>query len=235
MQRLRMNRRRIRAPAGRSVSEPAGRPAQTLCRAFPAQRLRSSRARGPTVASSSRPRRSPGRGRRARRSALDQHRAARPGRSRLARGALRLPPAARLRGRPVAQPATEDRRGPRLPVHRPALPGVRQDGRAAQRGRAGHLHRPRLPDHAAELAAAAGGVPVRALPLLDEVREAMLSKGRATCSTRSSTTPSTTASRCCARSATSSSGSRRRSSRGAPRRSCATSPTPSRRSSTSAR
>ena len=66
-------------------------------------------------------------------------------------------------------------------------------------------------------------------------RAALLEGLRATCSTRSSTSASTTASRCCARSGTSSSSSRRTSSAAAPRRSCATSPTRSRRSSTSAR
>src|SRR3954468_20983575 len=55
------------------------------------------------------------------RPSLDQHRAPRPRRACLARGALRVPPA-RLRGRPLAQPAAEDRRVRRLPLHRPPLP-----------------------------------------------------------------------------------------------------------------
>ena len=71
---------------------------------------------------------------------------------------------ARLRGRLLAQPAPEGRRVRRLPVHRAALPALRQDGRPAQRRRARPLRRPRLPDHAPERAAAAARVPVRALP-----------------------------------------------------------------------
>ena len=67
------------------------------------------------------------------------------------RGALRLPPA-RLRGRLLAQPAPEGRRVRRLPVHRAALPALRQAGRAAERRRARHLRRPRLPHHAAQRA-----------------------------------------------------------------------------------
>ena len=82
---------------------------------------------------------------------------------RLAGGALRLP-RPRPRGRALAQPAPEDRRVRRLPVHRPALPGLRPRRRAPERRRAGHLRRPRLPDHDPEPAAAAGRVPVRALP-----------------------------------------------------------------------
>ena len=70
---------------------------------------------------------------------IERPRADRP---RLARGALRLPPA-RLRGRLLAQPAPEGRRVRRLPVHRPALPALRQDGRAPERGRARHLRRAR--------------------------------------------------------------------------------------------
>ena len=152
----------------------------------------------------------------ARRPALDQHRAPARGRPRLARGALRLPPA-RLRGRLLAQPAPEGRRVRRLPVHRPALPALRQDGRPPQRGRARHLRRPGLPDHAAERAAAAGRVPVRALPHATRSCASSSSpRARATCSTRSSTTASTPRSRCCARWATSSSASRRTSSRAAP-------------------
>ena len=58
------------------------------------------------------------------RPALGQHRAPDADRVRLARGAVRLP-RPRPRGRPLAQPASEDRRVPGLPVHRPALPGLR--------------------------------------------------------------------------------------------------------------
>ena len=152
------------------------------------------------------------------------------------RGALRVPPA-RLRGRHLAQPAPEGRRVRRLPVHRAALPALRQAGRPPQRRRARPVRRPRLPDHAPERAAAADRVPVRALPHQRGAARVRCSpRARATCSTRSSTSASTPRSRCCARSATSSSGSRRRSSRATTRpRSCATSPTSSRRSSTSAR
>ena len=50
------------------------------------------------------------------------------GRSGLARGAVRLPPA-RLRGRLLAQPATQAGPVRRLRVHRPALPAVRQGQR----------------------------------------------------------------------------------------------------------
>ena len=94
-----------------------------------------------------------------------------------------------LRGRPLAQPAAEDRRVRRLPVHRPALPGLRQGGRAAERRRARHLRRARLPDHAAQHAAPAGRVPVRALPDVGGgARRSSSRRARATCSTRSSTT-----------------------------------------------
>ena len=136
----------------------------------------------------------------------------RPG---LAGGALRLPPA-RLRGRLLAQPAPEGRRVRRLPVHRAPLPALRQARRAPERGRARPLRRARLPDHAAQRAAAAGRVPVRALPhARGPARAAASPRARATCSTRSSTTASTPRSRCCARWATSSSASRRTSSRAA--------------------
>ena len=156
-------------------------------------------------------------------------------RARLAGGGVRLP-RPRPRGRLLAQPAAEDRRVRRLPLHRPALPGLRQRRRAAGHRRARPLRRPRLPRHDPQPAAAAGRVPVRALPRQGGApRPALLAGLRATCSTASSTTPSTTASRCCARSATSSTRWRRTSSRAAPRRSSATSPTSSRRSSTSAR
>ena len=178
---------------------------------------RSARSRTASRATA-RARRPARRGRRGRRPPLDQHRAPAAGRPRLARGALRLPPA-RLRGRLLAQPAPEGRRVRRLPVHRPALPALRQEGRPAQRRRARHLRRPRLPHHAAQRAAAAGRVPVRALPQ-QRGRSATTCSPRApaTCSTRSSTTASTPRSRCCARWATSSSASRRRSSRASIRR-----------------
>ena len=81
----------------------------------------------------------------------------------MARGALRVP-SPRLRGRPLAQPAPEGRRVRRLPVHRPALPALRQERLAPERGRGRHLRRARLPDHAAQRAAAADRLPVRALP-----------------------------------------------------------------------
>ena len=86
-----------------------------------------------------------------------------PARDRLARRAVRLP-RPRPRGRALAQPAAEDRRVRRLPLHRPALPGVRPQRRAAERRRARPLRRPRLHRHDPEHAAAAGRVPVRALP-----------------------------------------------------------------------
>ena len=59
-----------------------------------------------------------------RRPALGQHRAPGRARARLAGGALRLP-RPRPRGRALAQPAAEDRRLRRLPLHRPPLPGLR--------------------------------------------------------------------------------------------------------------
>ena len=107
--------------------------------------------------------------------------------------------------------------------------------RTAQRRRARHLRRPRLPGHDPEPAAAAGRVPVRALPPKEELREQLFSQGSGYLLYRIVDDASTTASRCCARSATSSTRSRTRSSRAAPRTSSATSPTSSRRSSTSAR
>ena len=87
-----------------------------------------------------------------------------PARAGLARGELRLP-RPRLRGRPLAQPAPEDRPVRGLPLHRPALPGLRQLPRAPRHRRARHLRGAGLPDHDPEPAAAAGRVPVRALPL----------------------------------------------------------------------
>ena len=171
----------------------------------------------------------------AERPALDQHRAPAPGRPRLARGALRLPPA-RLRGRLLAQPAPEGRRVRRLPVRRPALPALRQAGRAPERGRARHLRRARLPHHAAQRAARSrSSTSSSAAARARSSASSCSPRAPATCSTRSSTTASTPRSRCCARWATSSSASRRTSSRAARARSCATSPTSSRRSSTSAR
>ena len=65
---------------------------------------------------------------------VDPHRAPAGRRPRVARGALRLPPP-RLRGRPLAQPAPEGRRVRGLPLRRPALPALRQGGRAAERRR----------------------------------------------------------------------------------------------------
>src|SRR5215204_2892166 len=95
------------------------------------------------------------------RPALDQHPAPPAGRPRVAGGALRLPPVG-LRRRLLAQPAAEDRRVRRVPVHRPALRQVRQAGRAPQRGRAGHLRRQRLRHHPAQRRPAAAGLPLRA-------------------------------------------------------------------------
>ena len=101
----------------------------------------------------------------------------RAGRPRLARGALRLPPA-RLRGRLLAQPAPEGRRVRRLPLHRAALPALRQAARPPERGRGRHLRRARLRDHAAQRAAAAARVPVRALPHERGAARAALRQGR---------------------------------------------------------
>src|SRR4051794_23302618 len=95
----------------------------------------------------------------------------------MARGTLRVPPA-RLRGRALAQPAPEGRRVRRLPVHRPALPALRQDGRPAQRGRGRHLRRARLPDHAPQRAAAAARVPLRARPHQRGAARATVLQGR---------------------------------------------------------
>ena len=166
---------------------------------------------------------------------LDQHRAPAPDRPRLARGALRVPPA-RLRGRLLAQPAPEGRRVRRLPLLRPALPALRQGGRAPERGRARPLRRARLPDHAAERAAPAGRVPVRALPhqrgaarlaLLQGPRLPALQDRRRL---RRRLVPDAAQDRHQARA------DRGGHLRGQARtRSCATSPTRSRRSSTSAR
>ena len=95
---------------------------------------------------------------------------------------------------------------------------------------------PGLPDHAPERAAAAGRVPVRALPHQRGAARVALLQGPRLPALQDRRRPaSTPRSRCCARSATSSSASRRRSSRATRPRSCATSPTSSRRSSTSAR
>ena len=74
-------------------------------------------------------------------------------RARRAGRALRLP-RARRRGRPLEAPAAEGRRVPELPLRRPPLPVLRQDGPAAERGRARRLPRPGLPDHASERRAA---------------------------------------------------------------------------------
>ena len=195
------------------------RAAKSPCRTCPSPALR--RAARVRAARSSPARLSPRRPNveivEAARPALDQHRAPRAGRPRVARGALRLPPA-RLRGRLLAQPAPEGRRVRRLPLRRAALPALRQERRAAERGRARHVRRAGLRHHAAQRADPAARVPVRALPLA-RGRRATSSSARApaTCSTRSSTTASTRRSRCCARWATSSSASRRTSSRAAPR------------------
>src|SRR6476659_4906307 len=97
------------------------------------------------------------------RSALGQHRAARSPRARLAGRALRLP-RARPRGRALAQPAAEDRRLRRLPLHRPPLPDLRPGGGSAGDRRARPLRRTRLCGDDPEPDAAAGRVPVRALP-----------------------------------------------------------------------
>ncbi len=75
------------------------------------------------------------------------------------RRALRLP-RARRRGRPLEAPAAEDRRVRRLPLRRPPLPVLRQGDPAAERGRAGRLHRQGLPDHAPERGAPPGHVPL---------------------------------------------------------------------------
>ena len=136
----------------------------------------------------------------------------------------------------VAQPAAEDRRVPRVPVHRPALPGLRPLGRAAGRGRARHLRRPRLRRHDPEPAAAAGRVPVRALPREGgAARAALLARLRlpALPDRRRQLRlllPDAAQDRQQARRARG-----RDLRRAAPRRSSATSPTSSRRSSTSAR
>ena len=114
---------------------PHAEPAQ----APPARTARARAAVAPPRLSLETPQR---RDRRGRRPALDQHRAPAPDRPRLARGALRLPPA-RLRGRLLAQPAPEGRRVRRLPVRRPALPALRQARRPPERRRARHLRRAR--------------------------------------------------------------------------------------------
>ena len=60
--------------------------------------------------------------------------------------------AARLRGRLLAQPAPEGRRVRRLPLRRPALPGLRQARRPPERRRGRRLRRARLRHHAAQRA-----------------------------------------------------------------------------------
>ncbi len=97
------------------------------------------------------------------RPALGQHRVARLAGADLARGALRVP-RARPRGRALAQPAAEDRRLRRLPLHRPPPAGLRPPGGPPRHRRARPLRRPRLRGDDPEPAAAAGRVPVRALP-----------------------------------------------------------------------
>ena len=63
----------------------------------------------------------------------------------------------------LAQPAPEGRRVRRVPLRRPALPALRQVDRAAERRRARHVRRAGLRHHAAQRAAAAARVPLRAL------------------------------------------------------------------------
>ena len=150
------------------------------------------------------------------------------------RRALRLP-RARHRGRPLQAAAAEDRRVPGLPLRRPALPLLRQERAAPERGRARRLPRPGLPDHAPERRAPPRHAPLPALRGRPRAAAGALPRGRATCSTTSSTTSSTTASRSSTRSGPSSTRSSPRSSRGAPRTSSATSRTRSRRSSPTAR
>ena len=168
-----------------------------------------------------------------RRRSLAEHGAAARGGPRVARAGVRLPPP-RHRGRGVAQPAPQAGRLRRLPVHRSALPGVRQGAGPPAHGRGRHLRRARLPDHPAGPEPAAARRDVRALPR-PRGRSGGRSSRRApgTSCTRSSTPASTRRSRCCGGWATSSTGSTTRSSRAGPTRSSATCPTSSRRSSTS--
>ena len=153
----------------------------------------------------------------------------------LARGALRLP-RPRPRGRPLPQPAAEDRRLRRLPLHRPPLPGLRPRRRPARHRRARPLRRPRLRGHDPEPAAAAGRVPVRALPRQGgAARAALLARLRLP-----ALPPRRRQLRLLLPDAAQDRQQARRARgrdlrRAAPRRSCATSPTSSRRSSTSAR
>ena len=91
--------------------------------------------------------------------------------------ALRLP-SARLGGRLLAQPALEARRLRRLPLHRPALPGLREVVRPAPDGGARPVRRPGLPDHAS---ARSPLPPLQAMfermGEREELRESTFSKG----------------------------------------------------------
>ena len=142
-----------------------------------------------------------------------------------ARRALRLA-SARPRGRPLQAPAAEGRRVPRVPLRRPPLPGLRQGGPAAERGRARRLPRARLPRSRSRTSSCcrSRGSSAAARTTRSCAR-ASSRRAPATCSTTSSTTSSTTASRSSTRSGTSSTRSRTRCSRAAPRTSSATSRT----------
>ena len=147
----------------------------------------------------------PDRGDRGRGSPLGQDRPDGPARARVARGELRLP-RPRPRGRPLAQPAPEDRRLRRLPVHRSPLSTRRGE---ARRRRARCVRRPGFPIT----------IPNQPLQPVEYLFERCRPTRRyasssspaapAISSTGWSMTASTTASRCCARSGTSSTRSRR--------------------------
>ena len=158
----------------------------------------------------------------------------RAGRPRVAGGALRLPPA-RLRGRLLAQPAPEDRRVRRVPVHRAPLPALRQDGRAPQRGRARPVRRAGLPHHPAERADRPGRVPVRALPHGAGAARAVLLQGRGLPPLQDRRRRRRCLVSHAAQDGQQAGAHRGRGLRGQRPRSCGTSPTSSRRSSTSAR
>ena len=83
--------------------------------------------------------------------------------------------------------SAEGRRVRRLPVHRPALPALRQSRLASQRRRAGHLRRPRLPDPRSEPAAAADQT-CSSSPATRTGETPSSPRARATCSTGSSMT-----------------------------------------------
>ena len=76
-----------------------------------------------------------------------------------------------------ARRSTSIRRRGDLPLRRPSLPGLRQDDRPPERGRARRLRRPRLPRHAPGVDLRPGQPPVPPLRGERAVPEQLFSKG----------------------------------------------------------